>query len=383
MKIYLAAFNGIAESILESAMQSFVSKFTDCSIDDFVHDDPDVIWFLSGGSEHNALKHIESQNRYCLIASVRDNSWAAATEVKALLNEKGINTRIFDYDKLDSLSELQNYLNVKVGATNTKLGLIGNSADWLVASIPEEELLSEVLNIEIVNYSHEDVLQMEISKGESSFDSVFKNCSFETKQETSVFATKLQEFVKKNKLDAVAIDCFGMIKDVSYTPCLPVAALNETLIPTACEGDLCSVAGMIVLQRLTGKIPWMANLMHITRDYAEFSHCTAAPSLLEDYEIDTHFETDKGSAVKGKLRKQQVTVFRIDRKLEFCFLSLGEVLETENSANACRTQAKIQLSQKSLFLLKEFPLGNHHLIVPGDYTDILAEYFTCAGFRIV
>jgi L-fucose isomerase-like protein len=172
------------------------------------------------------------------------------------------------------------------------------------------------------------------------------------------------------------LECFGLLKDENYTPCLALAALNSIKIPAICEGDLCSAAGMISLFRLNGAVAWMANLIHANREFATFAHCTAPLNLLESYEIDTHFETCKGAAVRGNLKNQQVTVFRIDRKLEHCFLALGEVIGSDDSDRACRTQAKIKMSTKSLFLLREFPLGNHHLIVPGDHTDILADYFT-------
>jgi L-fucose isomerase-like protein len=146
---------------------------------------------------------------------------------------------------------------------------------------------------------------------------------------------------------------------------------------------LCSAAGMIVFHRLTGLVPWMANLNYVNREFAEFSHCTAPASLMDGFSIDTHFETGKGAAIRGQLKKQQVTVFRVDKNLEHCFLSLGDVIETDFKENACRTQARIKMSSKSLFLLREFPLGNHHLIVPGDYTAILSGYFANKGLRIV
>ncbi|HOZ30748.1 MAG TPA: hypothetical protein PLL66_07505 [Bacteroidales bacterium] len=47
------------------------------------------------------------------------------------------------------------------------------------------------------------------------------------------------------------------------------------------------------------------------------------------------------------------------------------------------TKARNKMSSKSLFFLREFPLGNHYLIILGDHTDIVAEYFTNRGFRIV
>lgn len=383
MKIYIAAASNCPEQTIENAVESFIQKFKGVKHSDFVNDSPDVIWFLTGGSEHNALKRISAHKRFCFIASDEDNSWASATEVKALLNDKGISTRIFDLKMLDSFSPLADYLNYSGHEKSFKLGLIGKPADWLVASIPDPGLLKEVLNIDITEFTHDDLLNSVPSGKDNLFSQTFKNRSFDSYEETELLTSKLNSLINSNSLDAVALECFGLLKDNNYTPCLSLAALNSVKIPAICEGDLCSAAGMISLFRLNGSIAWMANLMHANREYATFAHCTAPLNILDNYNIDTHFESCKGAAVRGNLQNQQVTVFRIDRKLEYCFLSLGEVIGSDDSNRACRTQAKIKMSTKSLFLLREFPLGNHHLIVPGDHTDILADYFTNKGFRIV
>ncbi len=383
MKIYIAAFNDIGDDQIAKAVNNFTSKFKSSKFADFVYDEPEVIWFLTGGSEHNALKRIESKNRYCLMASANDNSWAAATEVKALLNEKGIISRIFDYDKLDSLAPLYEYLNVAIVEKTSRLGLIGDSADWLVASTPDADLLKEILNIEILQFTHQELNSIDVKSKTTEFDNIFKSDNFDSKSETSAYSSRLKDFADFHKLDAIALDCFSIIKASSFTACLSLSAFNEINFPAICEGDLCSAAGMIVFHRLEGRVPWMANLNHVGRQYAEFSHCTAPVSLMDSYSIDTHYETGKGAAVKGKIKQQLVTVFRLDRNLEHCFLALGEVVDAEFNENACRTQARIKMSSKSLFLLREFPLGNHHLIVPGDHTDKVAEYFTNKGFRII
>lgn len=383
MKIYISAYNGISDEEIGKAISDFTSKFKDVTADDFVNDEPNVIWFYSGGSEHNALDRIEPQNRYCFIASKSNNSWAAATEVKALLNEKGIQTRIFDYEKLETVQKVYEFLNVKRDLKISRLGLIGESADWLVSSVPDYDLLEEVLNIQIQKYSWDDVLALEESTSDSGFEKSFSKFKFDTYSENLSLMKKINTLVDNNRLHAIATGCFDLLEEHNYSACLPVSSLNNLNFPAVCEGDLCSAAGMIVFQRLSGMVPWMANLNHIDKEGAIFSHCTAPEQFLEDFEITTHFESGKASAIKGNFVKKEVTVFRIDNKLEYCFLTLGEITETGQLLAGCRTQVKIKMSSKSLWLLREFPLGNHHLIIPGDHTDLLAEYFTFKGFRIV
>ncbi len=382
MKITIVAYNDISENVLSDAKSKFLNKFKDVDDEDFVQSDPDVIWFLTGGSEHNALKQIEPQKRYCFIANQNDNSWAAATEVKALLNEKGIKTRIFNIDLIDSLEKVQMFLEEGEEFKKFKLAMIGKPESWLVASTPEYDLLDEVLGIEIVEYDWTNILD----KNETISDIFIKKfgeCKDEFAQLNNSLYKKIKTFIAEENVSALAFACFEFVKEYNYTACLPVATLNYENIPAICEGDLCSAAGMIVLSRLIGKVPWMANLNFVDRDYAIFTHCTVSLDIVSDFVVESHYESGKGSAVNGKILPGEVTIFRIDYQLEYCYLSLGEIVDSGDLVVGCRTQVKVKLSRKSLFLLREFPLGNHHLLIHGDYTDILAEYFTNKGFRIV
>ncbi|MBN2777411.1 MAG: hypothetical protein JXR36_07200 [Bacteroidales bacterium] len=382
MRIYIAANNGIDENKIEKAKADFIKKFININNDDFVISNAEIIWFLTGGSEHNAMEQIEPHHKYCFLASGNDNSWAAATEVKALLNEKGVKTRIFNIDLLENLEPLFSFLEDRTEFKKTKLAMIGKPESWLVASVPDYELLDEVLGIKVNEYSWEDILKFEDSNFDE-FDKVFSNSKFESFSETRTLYNKMLSFIQSEEVSSVAISCFDFIDKYKYSACLPVALLNNNNIPAVCEGDLCAAAGMIVLSRLSGKIPWMANLNYLDKTSVIFSHCTAPLNLLQNFDVTTHFESGIGSAVRGEITNQKVTIFRIDHKLEYCFLSLGEIIETGEILKACRTQIRVKMSAKSLFLLREYPLGNHHLIIHGDYTDILAEYFSKKGFRIV
>ncbi len=40
---------------------------------------------------------------------------------------------------------------------------------------------------------------------------------------------------------------------------------------------------------------------------------------------------------------------------------------------ACRTQVKIKL-QKDVNYFLQSPLGNHHILIKGDYTEVIQEF---------
>ncbi len=51
--------------------------------------------------------------------------------------------------------------------------------------------------------------------------------------------------------------------------------------------------------------------------------------------------------------------------------------------NACRTQVEIELPSQSLALLRTQPLGNHLLMAPGKYADLLRLVCNYKGIRIL
>jgi hypothetical protein len=102
-----------------------------------------------------------------------------------------------------------------------------------------------------------------------------------------------------------------------------------------------------------------------------FSHCTIAPGLVSDYSIKTHFETGKGTAIEGDFKSDLITIFRFDNKFSKAFIASVHIIRRPKSKTACHTQIEVKLTEKEVKLLKESPLGNHHLIFPGDCKKIL------------
>ncbi len=383
MKIFLASGETVSESEIDEARQSLLVKFPELRPEHFVSDNPDIFYFISGGSEHKVLQLVSSEKRYCLIASVDNNAWAAATEVKANLNEKGVKSKIYNIDNLSSIKHLEDFLNPKFNQSEmSRLGIIGETSDWLIASYPDTQLMFDVLKIEIVNIDFNEISDWEGFLPDPEFNIFFKEKSNVELEKSSKMVAKLKQIKQKYQLNSITLNCFQLLKEENQTACLALSVLNSSDFNVICEGDICAAAASIVCQNIIGKIPWMANLIFVGREYANFAHCTVPVSMVNSFDLDTHFESMSGLAICANLKEEQVTVFRIDEKLETCFIALGKIIGDASEFKVCRTSVKVKLSAKSLFLLREFPLGNHHLILYGDHSDILAEYFTEKGFRI-
>lgn len=160
-----------------------------------------------------------------------------------------------------------------------------------------------------------------------------------------------------------------MVQEKGVTACLALSDFNDQGTAAGCEGDLTSISGMMFLKSFSGIIPWMANLMKISEDRVRFAHYTAPVSLLKQYKVDTHFETGKGTAVAGKFSGEIITIFRCNRLLTRAFVAKGKITEKIQSPDqACRTMIEACPDSEKASHLKNNPLGNHHLILPGDHT---------------
>ena len=157
------------------------------------------------------------------------------------------------------------------------------------------------------------------------------------------------------------------------TACLPLAVLNNNGSVAACEGDICSMIGKMLVSAVSETIPWQANVANIKDDTVLFAHCTAPLNLLKSFEITTHYETNCGTAVQGEFAEKEVGVFRVNSTLDKYMLLDGEVINTPNHNFACRTEIEFKTSQEQADLLKNSSLGNHHLIFPKADIPVLVK----------
>ena len=100
---------------------------------------------------------------------------------------------------------------------------------------------------------------------------------------------------------------------------MALAELNKRGIIGTCEGDVMAMITMLIARLLTHQSSFQANPSRIDTDNncITFAHCTVPFDMLEEYKLDTHFESGIGVAIKGEMKKGKVTIFRIsseDRK---------------------------------------------------------------------
>jgi L-fucose isomerase-like protein len=382
----LLAFDNAPQILFTKGEEKLSTLFPDFIFNYKAHQ-PMLLYFLSGGSERKAIEATRTAAFCLLMAGEGNNAYAAATEVKARLNQLNIDTILIDCSDAADRNIAAGYFEVFAKLQqlrDKKVGLIGNPSDWLVASGIEKNLLAEKFGIQLQKIEWDKIPDYKQQPEDQRFLQKFQNYSTLNLRPASRISAALQKAIGENKLDAITVECFPMVQKDGVTACLALSHLNDNSFPAGCEGDLSSIVGMMLVQSVSGIIPWMANLIKVSNEIVRFAHCTAPTGLLTDYTINTHFETGKGTAVAGNFAGNEVTIFRLNNKLDKAFLARGEIVATQASPeNACRTMVELQLPKEKTLLLKLKPLGNHHLILPGNYLEELSATARIKGIKIL
>ena len=103
------------------------------------------------------------------------------------------------------------------------------------------------------------------------------------------------------------------------------------------------------------------------------AHCTLPLNMVDIYSLDTHFESGIGVAVKGELKEETITIFKLSRNLKDYYVSTGKIIRNLYESNLCRTQIEISVDENIEYFLNR-PYGNHHVIVYGDHKKEIENY---------
>lgn len=373
LNIAWAAHKGAGPDTGEKAM-TFMGQFLAPGSFEMTSQSPDIILFMSGGSERMALSLTQEGHPVLLLAIRGNNAYAAATEVMAWMKANNRYALLSDArDAFESgLVDLW-WQTVKVwkNLQDQKAALIGAVSDWLVASEVPAEQLRKVMGIHLLEIPWSGLPDYREMEPDETLMSRFHGYHTRALEDAARVLTLLRNEVEKQSLSAIAVECFSLVQQKKVTACLALAQLNTDGITAACEGDLASMAGMMMVRELTGRVPWMANTTRIEGQTLTLSHCTAAFNLVEKVSLPTHYETNTSLAVKGRVMASEVTLFRLSSTLEKAIILTGKVTGHPHHPDACRTQVEISISPSAAEILKNQPLGNHLLMIPGNCSNLL------------
>lgn len=375
------AVSAVTREFLESIGVEHELKGSDYS--DYGTDTLSLIYVRTGGTEgifKRLLPELQAKSKqpFYLLTSGKSNSLAASMEILSYLRQHDIRGEIIHGSTTYIAQRIQ--LLEMIGRARKKLqgarlGIIGEPSDWLISSHADKKTVLEHLGIELVDIPMQKLLD---TIGKKSDEAVQAASDIETIQQAIPGALGIYEALKAMvdayQLQGFTLRCFDLLTAVKNTGCLALAKLNSEGYVAGCEGDVPAMLSMMIVRALLGVSGFQANPSNINPETGEmlFAHCTIPFDMVEEYELDTHFESGIGVGIRGFMKEGAVTIFKLSGDLSRYFVAEGTLVRNQAKPDLCRTQQVIELSDKSqtAYFMKN-PIGNHHIIMPGYQRDLI------------
>ena len=365
--------NENTKNLLGELMSAGDVEFNVTSLDDLYDSDLALILIQSGGSEGLFLENFSKLKApYYLLTYGNNNSLAASLEILSYLKDNNLDGEVlhgsneYIIDRVKFLAK---------GEVKYRLGVIGKPSDWLIASNVNYDSAKRLHGIDLVDISIDEI---RTRYAESIND---YNLSFDYDKDEIDKALRLHKVLEGVKtdynLDGLTIRCFDLLGDLKTTACLSLALLNKEGIVATCEGDIPTMVSMHILNKITGQRGFQANPSRIDVEGGKMilAHCTLPLDMVDKFYLDTHFESGIGVAVKGYLKEEKVTIFKLSRNLKDYFVASGRILRNLEESNLCRTQIEVAVDNSINYFLTR-PYGNHHVVIYGDHKAEIDEYMS-------
>ena len=354
-----------------------------------LYEDSDLVLILvqSGGSENLFIKNFaQFKEPYYLLTYGVNNSLAASLEILAFLKNHNLKGEVLhgDTDYIRSrIKALAPQEPVKKGSAN--LGLIGRSSDWLISSDVDPKTVLEKFDVNLVYIPIQELVD-EYNKLDSFeiYDSL-KDKKFDPKEISKAerLYNAIKVLIKKYNLSGFTIRCFDLLGTLKTTACLALSHFNDEGIIATCEGDVPSMLGMYVAQKLLKEAAFQCNPSRIDTKNNEIllAHCTIPCNICKSFVLDTHYESGIGVGIHGEVKEGDATIFRLNSALTECFVEEGSIKNNQYENKLCRTQIICNFPELDKIL--KTPLGNHELIILSHHKKALVEYFESVGIKLI
>lgn len=346
---------------------------------------PLPLYFIGSGGSERFFKQCykaTADRPYILVTTPAYNSLAAAMEILGFLRERGLEGEILHGSPASvaaRLGVLRRAAEAFRGVRGKRIGCFGD-CEGLVASAVDFAEAKASAGIEMESHDLGELIA-ECRKGgfpENRWTRELLGKGWdeaEVRRALDVYGA-LRRLVERHNLDAVTVKCFDLLGPLGTTGCLALAILNAEGIPATCEGDQKSAVSMLVLNEIAGRPGFIANPSEMDPEKGEivFAHCTLPLDMPDSYSLATHFESGIGVAVAGDMAPRTMTVFKCDGTLDAWWAGRAALVETLHRSNLCRTQMRLRL-EDGVGYFANGPLGNHHIICPGDHKAAIDRFF--------
>ena len=358
---------------------------------------PDAFMIATGGVE-NLFKRIwaaidvemmctpSRPKTVTMIADGRNNSLAAALEILTYLGNNGAEGKILhgtNDEIVSAVLETHGHASLQ-----GRIGVFGQPSDWLIASGVDRDYLLQRYGIETIDIDLQRLIDGIKTVPQTEAVKIAQDMVKRTKavkeptNADMVEAAKAYLAIKcicqEERLDAMTIRCFDIVKTCGTTSCLALALLNDEGIVAGCEGDMQTLLSMLLAKRLCGEVAFMANPSHLTEKNSMLAHCTIPLTMCDETIVRSHFESSIGVAIQGLLPLTDYTLFKWGgSKLDRYFVAEAQSVATPYSDHFCRTQITLNVNLKPYLL--QHSIGNHHVIIRGRHAEEIHRFMQKNG----
>ncbi len=168
--------------------------------------------------------------------------------------------------------------------------------------------------------------------------------------------------------DLISCEEFGAF----YSPCMGLTHLRWRGIPAACEGDICALMSMCVLNYIAGAPAFLGNIGEVfpERDSVRIgghAACTVdlegAGTPLAGYKLRDYGGRGGVASYLPIEAGRPVTIARLDRHFRSLSLAAGETVRTEQGF-------EVALGDVSDFMHRCLT-GDHYIVAYGDHVDVV------------
>ena len=336
-------------------------------VSDLFIEENQVVAVLSGGTEAQFMdlvreKKIDLKRPVYLLVSGYSNSLPAALEILSFIRQRNGIAKIMQHPKdtvFPDLSETESLTRTPLekvlkNEKKQRLGVVGGSQEWLIASQVDTKEVLNKMNCELVDIPFEELSSLgEVDGGMKGAEAIY---------------ARLKEIIAKHKLDGITLKCFDLFKTCKNTGCVAVSKLNDEGIPAGCEGDIPVLLTLMACKKLTGQPGFMGSPARIQSDgQILLAKCTIALSMTKKHEFTTHFESGIGVAIHGEVEPGDYTLVKLSPDMKRLLAVNVKVTRCQYEQNLCRTQIWIQSTPIVSQYLLTSPLSNHHVLIKGHH----------------
>ena len=362
-------------NLLKELEQLSNHTFEIVDIDNFYNADLSLILIQSGGSEQLFLRQFKKlKGPFYLLTYGHNNSLAASLEILSYLKDHNLNGEVL-HGSNEYIAKRINELATHNKEVKYRYGVIGKPSDWLIASNVNYNDAMDNLSVQLVYIPIDEVIKY-YKLAKLSFTNE-ANLNFNEKElyKAERLHAALKTIKEKYMLDGLTIRCFSLLSKLNTTACVSLSLFNKDNIVATCEGDVATMLTMHITNKLFNQAGFQANpsRIDVSNSKMVLAHCTLPLSMCTSYDANTHFESGIGVAIKGELKEEKITIFKLAKNLKDYYVTTGTILHNLNESNLCRTQIEIKVDENIEYFLNR-PYGNHHVVIYGDHKQEIIDF---------